>query len=376
MTQLSFDVEAAKAQLTRLFRARLLAQGATYNLFNVDLSEVDFTDLAGEEGPVKVENSADLVAELVQDLAAAKATGQDWLNDGMPDLTAAAQAVIDYASRWDNAIPLVLAELRRDEPDRTTLGELFAGLASAAQHQVGVISPLATEVRAFRDRVATSAADFSRNHLPFRQLEDLDVTDLAAARTTIEQIRSAIAGLSEEIDLDMITAERDLAIASNAMKYGGKLGNPGKILGLTIGLVFIVSATFAIDDLLSAVDARLAQAQEEADYQLEMTLLTAQLISLEVASGALATLTDQVGELVDALDATLTGWRTDAAELAAVVGALDSSAPVSSVVNLFDLGQTQAEWSELATFATKWQTMEVASRPANAVVLEPVGGAS
>ncbi len=369
MTNLSFDVEAAKAQLTQLLQARIRAQGATYDLFNVDLGDLDLGDLE-----IKVDDQAQLIAELQGELATAQAQGRSWLGDVMPRLTTAAQAVIDYAARWDSAMPLILAQLRLEAPDRTVLAELFGGLQSSANQQLAAISPVVSGVRALRDEIALSAANFTRNHLPFRQLEDLDLANLAAARSTIAEIGAALAAYSEEIDLDMITAQRDLAIASNAMKYGGKLGDPGKVVGLTIGLVFIVSATMAIDDLLAAVDARLAEAQREAGYELEMTLLTVQLVGLEVASTALAGLGNQLAGMVDALDATVAGWGNEAANLAAVVDGLGSAAPLEEVVNQFDLGRAQAEWSELAGIATKWQTMEIAARPSNELVLDPSPG--
>lgn len=366
MNKLSFDVETAKEQLTQIFRDRISAQGSVYNVLNVDLEDISFSGL--EE---KIANQDQLIADLKADLKSAKTDGQNWFNDVQPQLTQIPQAAINYASLWNNTIPMVLEELAKPEPDRDRLEQLFQGLYNSAMAQVGSLSDLMKIIKSTRDEAATDANNFSQNHSSFQQLEDLDKENLAAARTTLAKINAMIAQYNQQIEVDTIKAEKDLAIASNAMKYGGKFGKPGKILGLTIGLIFIVSATMAIDDLLAAVDARLQEAQEQGEYDLEMTSLTTQLISLEAASAALAALVAEFDDLIASLQGTIDGWDADAKVLATIIDDLQGDAPISGILSQFDLGETQAEWDDLRVFATKWQTMEVSPAASNDIILNP-----
>jgi hypothetical protein len=364
MHELSFDVEAAKGQLTRLFRDRVSAQGAVYNVLNVDLEDVDFTGI-----PQPIPNQAQLVADMKGDLQAAKTHGQRWFNDVQPMLTAAPQAAINYAALWNAEIPTVLAELQKVSPDRRVLQALFQGMQGRIDQQVQNLAGLMSALKSIRIDVAGDATNFSSNHAPFQQLENTDKASLTAARNTLAQLKMMIDQYNQEIEVDTIKAEQDIAIASNAMKYGGKLGKPGKIVGLTIGLIFIVAANMAIDDLLSAIDRRLADAQQAGEYELELTLLTAQLVSLETASSALASLVSELDDMIASLQQTIDGWNSEGAAIAAVVTGLQGDAPVNNIVSQFDLGKTQAEWDDLSAFATKWQSIEVSPAAANDLIL-------
>lgn len=368
MHTLSFDVETAKAELTQIFRDRLAAQGSVYNVGNVDIEDVDFNGI-----PQPVPGQAQLVADMKTDLAAAQANGQRWFNDVQPHLTVIPQAAINYGSKWNVTIPLVLQQLRQSAPDRAVLQALFQGLRDSIDEQTQTLGALMQSLASIRAAAAADAGNFSSKHAPFQQLEDLDKDNLAKARTTLAGIQAMIDQFNEQIDVDTIKAEKDLSIASNAMKYGGKFGKPGKIVGLTIGLIFIVSATFAIDDLIATVAKRLAEAEEAGEYELEMSLLTTQLVSLDTASSALASLVNELDDMIASLQGALDGWKSEADALSAIVTDLQGSAPVDGIINQFDLGKTQAQWDELSTFAMKWQSMEIASKAANDLV---VGGAA
>ena len=239
--------------------------------------------------------------------------------------------------------------------------------------QTSSLSVLLTALQKLRTAVANDATNFSNKHASFRQLEEIDKENLASARTTLDKIKLMINQFNQEIDVDTIKAEKDLALASNAMKYGKMFGTPGKILGLTIGLVFIANATFAIDDLLATIDRRLEQAEKEGEYELEMTSLTVQLISLETASSALSSLVDEIDDLIASLQATIAGWNTDKEKVSAVISDLEGYQPINSILSQFDLGRTQAEWDEIRVFATKWQTVEISPKATNELML---GGGS
>jgi len=364
MHTLSFDVEAAKAQLTQIFRDRLAAQGSVYNVGNVDISDVNFNGI-----PQPIPNQAQLVADMKIDLVTAQGDGQRWFNEVQPHLTAVPQAAINYGSKWNATIPLVLQQLRQSSPDRSILQQLFQGLRDSIDVQTQALDELMQSLTSIRAAAATDASNFSSKHAPFQQLENLDQDNVAKARATLAQIQTMINQYNERIDVDTIKAEEDLSIASNAMKYGGKLGKPGKIIGLTIGLIFIVSASFRIDDLLATVSKRLAEAEEAGEFELELTLLTTQLVSLDTASSALASLVTELDDLIASLQGTLDGWKSEADELSAIVTDLKGTNSVNDILNQFDLGRTQAQWDELSTFATKWQSMEISAKASNDLIL-------
>lgn len=366
MPQLSFDVEAAKAQLTQVFRDRLSAQGSFYGVLNVDIEDVDFAGI-----PDPIPDQAALVAQLKADLALAQGHVQNWFNTIQPQLTLVPQASINFAAVWNTAIPAILAELRQTEPDRAMLAELFAALEDSSNEQLASLKPLLTTLEGVQTSFAADAANFSAKHEPFKALEALEAETMATARTQLAKAQTLIASLNQEIDVDIIKAEKDLAMASNAMKYGGKLGKIGKILGLTIGLIFIVSATFVIDDLIAAVDQRLAEAEQKGEIELELTLLTAQLLALENASSALAGAVADLDDIHVSLSATVKGWADNSAVLGQIVADLKGDTPINDIINQFDLGRTQAEWDDVSAFGTKWQSMEVSPRAANDIVLNP-----
>lgn len=365
MHTLTFDVEAAKAQLTQVFRDRIDAQGSVYNVLNVDIEDVSFDDLEK-----KLPNQQQILADIKSDLKTAQNDGEQWFNEIQPHLTAIPQASINYASLWNNTIPLVLAQLRRTTPDREELQKLFQGLKDSIDQQTAVLGELMTNLQSIRAVQATDAANFSDKHASFQQLEALDQENLVAARNTLDKIKAMIDQLGERIDIDTINAEKDLALASNAMKYGKKLGKPGKILGLTIGLIFIVSASFAIDDLLSTIDQRLEDAEKAGEYELEISLLNAQLVALETASSSLSLLVNELDDLIASLQATISAWNNDGNAIAAIIADLQGDAPIYTVINQFDLGRTQAQWDEISVFAGKWQTMEVSPKAANVLTLD------
>lgn len=367
MIYLAFDVEGAKAQLTQIFRDRLSAQGSVWNLQNVNIDDVNFNDLAK-----KIPNQDALVADLKTCLQTAKGNGQTWANNLQPQLTIIPQSVINFASLWDNAIPLILKQLdgSSSDPDISTVTSLFAGLQSKAQEQIAPLQKLLADLKSMRDLVAADAANFSKTHSSFQQIEALDEANIQSIRSKLEKIKLAIDGLNQEIDVDLINAQKDLSIASSAMKYGGKLGDAGKILGLTIGLIFIVMATFEIDALLSAIDQRLADEEAKAELQFEMTLIAIQILALETASSALAHFIAEFDDFIQSLQANIDGWNSMATNLGAIVSQLNAGTPYNQVVSLFDLGKTQGQWDELNNFSQKWQNMEMAPKAYHELVLE------
>jgi hypothetical protein len=125
MTGLQFDVQAAKEQLAQLLRGRVAAEGFVLQ---------------------------------TETLFAATKVAQTWSNDVRPSLTAIPQAIINYASRHEAVLPLVLAELRAAAPDRAKLQVLFAGLAASIEQQVASVSAVAASLKSLETGIAAHTA--------------------------------------------------------------------------------------------------------------------------------------------------------------------------------------------------------------------------
>ncbi len=368
MHNLKFDVEAAKAQLTQVFRDRLSAQGSVFNVQNVEIDAVMFEDL--EE---KTSGQDAAIAAMKAALAQARKDALLWSNGVQPQLTAIPQAAINYATLWNQSIPPLRTILGMPSPDREAVRALLEGLRSSTADQIATLSGVKSALDDLRTAVDADAAKFSTQFAPFRTLESLDLENIGAARKAIAHLAETIAELSEDIDEDLITAESDLALASSAIKAGSKGGNNGKALGVTVSVIFIVSASKAIDALIEAVEERLAAAQKEAATEVELSSLSAQFIALETASRALVALVNEIDDLHQSLQQTLAGWQQDSDRLTAILGDIDGDAAIGTILDPFDLGIAQGQWDELGAFATSWQSVEISVRATTEFIFDDTG---
>lgn len=364
MYSLTFDVEAAKTQLTQIFIDRIATQGSIYNVLNVNINDVLFDDVTH-----KIPNQDKLLSEMKADLNIAKRNGEVWFNESQPQLTVIPQAAINIASQWNSSISLILKNIRQPKPDRAELAALFSGFKGKIDEQITTLNNLMDHLKRSEKKLSADANNFSNKHSSFKQLEDIDKENLTAVRLKLNEVKAMVLALNQRIDVDTIKAEQDLAIASNAMKYGGKLGKPGKVVGLTIGLVFIVSAVGSIDDLLSSINQRFIEEQKAGKYELDISLLSAQLLALETASAALAHFVVQSEDIILSLQKSIENWQRESELMGNIITDLSGPVPVNEIINEFDLGKTAQQWDELSIFATKWQKAEVSPGAHNRLVL-------
>ncbi|MPY24512.1 HBL/NHE enterotoxin family protein [Shewanella psychropiezotolerans] len=364
MHTLTFDVEAEKSQLTQIFIDRIATQGSIFNVLNVNINDVLFDDVTK-----KIHNQDKLLSDMKNDLIIAKKDGENWFNETQPQLTFVPQAAINFASQWNASISTILSIVRQSSPNRSELAAIFGGFKDKIDEQLLTLTSLMSHLVAAKTDLSADANNFSNKHLSFKQLEEIDKENLAAVRIKLNQVKAMVAQYNCRIDVDTIKANKELAIASNAMKYGKKLGNPGKVVGLTIGLIFIVSAVETIDDLLATVDNRFNEEQKEGKYEMDMSFLSAQLLALETASSALAGFVTQVEDMISSLQKTIDGWQRESAVMVAIIADLNGVTPVNEIINEFDLGKTAQQWDEISIFAAKWQHAEVSPAGHNDLVL-------
>jgi hypothetical protein len=364
MNSLTFDVEAAKQQLTQVFNDKIAAQGSVYMVQDLDLGGITFSDL--EE---KVKDQDQLITDMKGDLKQAQADGGTWFNDVQPILTAVPQAAINYATLWDTTTPLLVNQLNQPSPDRAQLQAFFGALRDSVDNQSQTLGGVIDALSNLRTRAFDDSTNFSTRHAPFKQLEEIDKENLEAARQAIAKLETEINKLNDEINSDIITANQDLTLASGAMKAGKQGGRGGKALGLIIGLFFIASASLALDQAMAAIHKRLDDAEKETEFQLELSSLNEQLICLQTASSALAAFVGQLDDLIKSVQQAKDCWGRERDRLTAVITDLQSDQPVDSILSEMDLRRAQGEWDDLRVFATNWQTMEVAASLHNELII-------
>jgi hypothetical protein len=365
MTNLQFDVQAAKEQLTQLLRDRVAAEGSIFNVQTVDFEPVLFPDLQTASG-----NEQALFEEMNAVLVRAKSHCQTWSNDVQPKLTAIPQAAINYASILDSALPLVLAELRAAPPNRAQLRALFAGLATAIETQAASVRAVAPLLRSLESSFAADAADFSNRHAPFRELEDLDQKNIEAARAAIGKLQAMIAEFDEEIGVDTIENKKEIGVGRTSLKNGAESNQAGRLAGVTSGLIMFVSVISRIQEMVALIEQRLQKARESAEYETELGSLTAQLLALDTTAAALSAADTAAGGLIATVNHIIDGWKQHASGVAEVIAQLSGDQPVAEILSEFDLERTQSEWDELRTFATQWQTMEIVTASIDVAVFD------
>lgn len=355
MTNLQFDVQAAKEQLTQLLRDRVVAEGAVSNVRTVDFQPVLFPDLQTASG-----NQQTLFEAMKAALVRAKQDCQTWSNDIQPSLTVIPQATINHASRSDAVLALVLAELREAAPNRAKLRDLFAGLAASIEQQVASVGAVADALQGFKTRIAAGAADFSDQHAPFRELEELDRKNVDAARAAIAQLQAMIAELDENIGVDTIENEKEIGAGRATLNNGAQTNNQaGRIAGVIAGLINFVSVINRIQEMGALIEQRLQKARDNAEYDTRLSSLTAQLLALDTISVALSSADTAVGALIATVARIIDGWKQHASAVAEVITQLPGDQPVAEILSQFDLERTQSKWDELRTFATQWQTAQI-----------------
>ncbi|MGD8379753.1 MAG: hypothetical protein PVI56_09095, partial [Gammaproteobacteria bacterium] len=92
--------------------------------------------------------------------------------------------------------------------------------------------------------------------------------------------------------------------------------------------------------------------------QLEVTLLTQQVVSLDTVNEVTASLVTSSETAVKAVQTILDTWGTLKAKIEAVVADLeDSKKHIGDILSLVDLDTAKQQWTQLTDFAQKMQAV-------------------
>lgn len=369
MIDLTIDVEAKKDLLAQFTGDKLQVLGSVLNVESVDLKKVFFEedDLPGKD---------EILKSLKENLAQAQADGLTWQNDIEPGLAEVAQAVINYGTLFANALPVVRKLIKSDTAEnRQALQQIFAGLADSVSRQIDTLGLIMGSFTSFAARISQDAINFSEDNQNFSELEKSDEENLKEAKAAIDNLNELIDQYNKDINQKLIQEEEYLTIADIVIGAGGVIGKaaePLEALGLAIGLFFIIGAGMTIEELASEIDEVFQAAMEEAKYKVEITMLTEQLMCLNVTSAALQGIVTELGDITTTLQGIIEEWNSIGSTLKEAETELgDTSQPLDQIINGFNLGRASAEWEEAVAFAQKIERLNISSAKQKLVTPAP-----
>lgn len=359
---LTLDVQSQLKDLSDSLSDVLQAAGAFHGFTQIVIEGTSFPNLTPEQAQAAPNAAADL-ADLQNDLEAAQGHSLTWVNEIAPDITILPQAFINLAtfvSIW--------------EPQASSLDQ--KGIIATLQSTADKIGAEATKLNALADRVQTlqakiavDAENFSDKHAAFAELEKLDADSLAATKKALDNIKALIQQESETIDLDLLDANQKLEAATEILKAGKEAEGEGsewvKMAAVIIGEVLIFIAEKDIDEALANIQARLDNAQKEAQYQVAFSVLTFQLVALQNANSSLASLNSDVADVHTAIADTAQWLLARQQDLNTIIAA---GAP-STDINDISLKAYAKAWQTLGTAGNNWQTLEISKPISNEVSL-------
>lgn len=330
----------------------MIEAGGAFNSINqVIIRGTSFPNLTPKQAKAAPNAAAD-VAELQKNIADARAHSLTWVNDLAPDITNLPQAFINagtFAATWQpKAATLSHEEILR------ILGRQSDLLGAQAK----TLIDLAAGVLGLQQKISIDAQNFSDKHAAFAELEQLDSASLTAMKAALDKITALIAQESNTINVDLTKAGQNFDTASAVMEAGekakGEAGEIVKMAAVIIGVVLIIIADKEIEEALANIQQRLANAQKQEQYQINFTELTLQLVALQTAKNALASLSSEVADVHKVLTDAAQWFLDRQSDLKAIIAA---GAP-SSEVNDISLKTYANSWQTLQTAGTNWQLME------------------
>ncbi len=227
----------------------------------------------------------------------------------------------------------------------------------------------------FAARISQDAINFSEDNQNFSELEKSDEENLKEAKAAIDNLNELIDQYNKDINQKLIQEEEYLTIADIVIGAGGVIGKaaePLEALGLAIGLFFIIGAGMTIEELASEIDEVFQAAMEEAKYKVEITMLTEQLMCLNVTSAALQGIVTELGDITTTLQGIIEEWNSIGSTLKEAETELgDTSQPLDQIINEFNLGRASAEWEEAVAFAQKIERLNISSAKQKLVTPAP-----
>jgi hypothetical protein len=359
---LDFDEKEELAALGNSLKVVLDAGGAFMGLTKVIIQGTSFPDLTPEQAKAAPNAAADL-GDLQGCLETAQGHAITWINSLAPEITILPQAFINISSFVDQWAP------RIGNLDKKGILDVLKSTSAKIGAEAIKLNSLSTMCAGLQGKLAVDAGNFSETHASFADLEKLDSANLTATKAALAKIKALIAQESATIKVDLSDANQNLETATEVLKAGKEAEGEGsewvKMAAVVIGLVFIIIAQGQIGDALANIDQRLKNAQKEAQYQVNFTQLTLQLLALQNANTTLASLNSDVTAVQQILSAGETWLLARQKDLDAIVAAGAPAPDVSSA----SLKAYADAWRNLSTAGNNWQRIEAGKPVSNEVSL-------
>lgn len=366
METFAIDVKKTKDDLASYVNAKTVVSSYVTALTNTDISGVTFKDLPSDLKKQLPADPKTILATLQKELKTARGHGMTWLNDIEPDLTKIPQAIINYNTQFQAECGLMMPLIDDliinpdDKAKRTELTDLFKGLLDNLNNQEKDITGEMGLIKQFNTDIHGDSLNFSNANKDFDAIRTWEESNIKILNGAITQIDGAISALQKEITATAISTGVSAAVIGVGIGLIASGGVVKPIIGAIIMVVGFVGIGMSVAFLISSINELVEEQSEKAKDQLEVTLLTQQVVALDSVEKITGKLVDQSKSAEQAVQIILDTWGTLKVKLEAVIDDLENSEKhIGDIMSKVDLETAQTQWGQLQEFAEAMQQMPI-----------------
>jgi predicted nucleic acid-binding Zn-ribbon protein len=366
METFAIDVKKTKDDLASYVNAKKVVSAYVTALTNTDISGVIFKSLPDDLKKQLPEDPSVILEKLKAELATAQSHGMTWLNDIEPDLTKIPQAIINYNSQfqaeYDLMMPLIKDLIKNpdDKEKRDELTGLFKGLLENLNDQEKDIVTEMGKIRKFNTDIHNDSLNFSSANKDFDAIRTWEQDNVTILNDKIKALNDAISALNKEITATAISAGVSVGVCAAGIGLIASGGVVKPIVGAVVMVVGMIGLGVSIGFLISAINEKADEESEKTKDQLEVTLLSQQVVALTTVETTTGDLVTKSKNAEDAVQVILDTWGTLKVKLEAVITDLEKSEKhIGDILSEVDLKVAKNQWGQLQDFATQMQALKV-----------------
>ena len=366
METFAIDVKKTKDDLASYVNAKTVVSSYVTALTNTDISGVTFKDLPSDLKKQLPADPKTILANLQKELKTARGHGMTWLNDIEPDLTKIPQAIINYNTQFQAECGLMMPLIDDliinpdDKAKRKELTDLFKGLLDNLNNQEKDITGEMGLIKQFNTDIHGDSLNFSNANKDFDAIRTWEESNIKILNGAITQIDGAISALQKEITATAISTGVSAAVIGVGIGLIASGGVVKPIIGAIVMVVGFVGIGMSVAFLISSINELVEEQSEKAKDQLEVTLLTQQVVALDSVEKITKKLVDQSKSAEQAVQIILDTWGTLKVKLEAVIDDLENSEKhIGDIMSKVDLETAQTQWGQLQEFAEAMQQMPI-----------------